>query len=315
MIIRSNIYEKSNYIIFRDQSIMNIQNVYILEDRGILYINGADAKEFLQNLISNDINKVNDDNSCFASLLTPQGKFLFAFIIVKHKAGYFIDCEKSQTEALFKQLSTYKLRSKVEIMNLSNEFVIAAFSHEKFLKFEGAKDQPGNTIKYREDPILLDPRNKDLGARLIINLEKLYLSLKKLELKDSPITEYYELSHELGIAQKEMNKLQNKLFGIECNFEELNGIDFKKGCYVGQENTARIKLKNKLSKRLLAIQLISGKLIEGASIYANDIEIGKVLINDEFPFALIKYLDENFKKDTELKSENAVLRIKIPNWI
>jgi len=294
---------------------MNIQNVYILEDRGILYINGADAKEFLQNLISNDINKVNDDNSCFASLLTPQGKFLFAFIIVKHKAGYFIDCEKSQTEALFEQLSTYKLRSDVEIMNLSNEFVIAAFNCEKFLKFEGAKDEPGYTIKYREDPILLDPRNKNLGARLIINLEKLYLSLKKLELKDSPIDEYYKLSHDLGIAQKEMNKLQNKLFGIECNFEELNGIDFQKGCYVGQENTARIKLKNKLSKRLLAIQLISGKLTEGASIYANDIEIGKVLIDDEYPFALIKYLDENFKKDSELKSENAILRIKMPNWI
>ena len=297
------------------QSIMNMQKVYILEDRGILYINGADANEFLQNMISNDINKVNEDNSCFASLLTPQGKFLFAFIVVKHKSGYFIDCEKSQIEALFKQLNIYKLRSKVEIMNLSNEFVIAAFSREKFLKFEGAKDQPGNTTKYREDPILLDPRNKDLGARLIINLEKLYLSLKKLELKDSPIAEYYELSHKLGIAQKEMNKLQNKLFGIECNFEELNGIDFKKGCYVGQENTARIKLKNKLSKRLLAIQLISGKLTEGASIYANDIEIGKVLINDEYPFALIKYLDENFKKDSELKSKNAVLRIKIPNWI
>ncbi|MDA9108570.1 folate-binding protein [Candidatus Pelagibacter sp.] len=292
-----------------------MQKVYILEDRGILYINGADVNEFLQNMISNDINKVDEDNSCFASLLTPQGKFLFAFIVVKHKSGYLIDCEKSQTEALFKQLSIYKLRSKVEIMNLSNEFVIAAFSREKFLKFEGAKDQPGNTIKYREDPILLDPRNKDLGARLIINLEKLYLSLKKLELKDSPIAEYYELSHELGIAQKEMNKLQNKLFGIECNYEELNGIDFKKGCYVGQENTARIKLKNKLSKRLLAIQLISGKLIEGASIYANDIEIGKVLIDDEYPYALIKYLDENFKKGSELKSENAVLRIKIPNWI
>ena len=294
---------------------MNTQNVYILEDRGILYINGVDAKEFLQNLISNDINKVDEANSCFSSLLSPQGKFLFAFIIIKHKSGYFIDCEKSQTEALFKQLSVYKLRSKVEIMNLSNEFVVAAFNREKFLKFEGAKDEPGNTIKYREDSILLDPRNKDLGARLIINLEKLYLSLKKLELKDSPINEYYQLSHELGIAQKDMNKLQNKLFGIECNFEELNGIDFQKGCYVGQENTARIKLKNKLSKRLLAIQLISGKLTEGAPIYANDIEIGKVLINDKYPFALIKYLDENFKEGIDLKSENAVLRIKMPNWI
>ena len=181
---------------------MNMQKVYILEDRGILYVNGADAKEFLQNIISNDINRVNEDNSCFASLLSPQGKFLFAFIIVKHKSGYFIDCEKPQTEALFKQLSIYKLRSKVEIMNLSNEFVVAAFNREKFLKFEGSKNIPGNTVKYREDSILLDPRNKDLGARLIINLEKLYLSLKKLELKDSPIDEYYHLSHKLGIPQK-----------------------------------------------------------------------------------------------------------------
>jgi folate-binding protein YgfZ len=294
---------------------MNIQNVYILEDRGILYINGADAKEFLQNLISNNINKVNDANSCFASLLTPQGKFLFAFIIVKHKTGYFIDCEKSQTEALFKQLNVYKLRSDVEITNLSNEFVIAAFNYEKFLKFEGAMNQLGCTIRYREDPILLDPRNKDLGARLIINLEKLYLSLKKLELKDSPIDEYYKLSHDLGIAQKEMNKLQNKLFGIECNFEELNGIDFKKGCYVGQENTARIKLKNKLSKRLLPIDLIEGEISQDDLIYNDDFEVGRVLISNEYPFALIKYLDDHFINGKEFKCKNAKLKINKPDWI
>ena len=294
---------------------MNIQNVYILEDRGILYINGVDAKEFLQNIISNDIYKVNEDNSCFASLLSPQGKFLFAFIIAKHKSGYFIDCEKSQTEGLFKQLSIYKLRSKVEIMNLSNEFVVAAFNREKFLKFEGSKDVPGNTIKYREDSILLDPRNKNLGARLIINLEKLYLSLKKLELKDSPVDEYYQLSHELGIPQKNMNELQNKLFGIECNFEELNGIDFKKGCYVGQENTARIKLKNKLSKRLLPIEVIEGELNQDDLIYNGDFQLGKVLISNEYPFALIKYLDDNFNQENEFKSKNARLKIKIPSWI
>ena len=294
---------------------MNIQNVYILEDRGILYVNGVDAKEFLQNMISNDINKVNEDNSCFASLLSPQGKFLFAFIIVKHKSGYFIDCEKSQTEALFKQLSIYKLRSKVEIMNLSNEFVVAAFNRDKFLKFEGTKDIPGNTIKYREDCILLDPRNKDLGARLIINLEKLYLSLKKLELKDSPIGEYYQLSHELGVPQKDMNKLQNKLFGIECNFEELNGIDFKKGCYVGQENNARIKLKNKLSKRLFPIQLIEGKLNQDDLIFSGKFQIGKVLIGGEYPFAIVKYLDENFKEKTKFTSNNSILKIKKPEWI
>ena len=294
---------------------MNIKNVYILEDRAILYINGEDSKEFLQNLISNDINKVSDVNSCFSSLLTPQGKFLYEFIIVKHKSGYLLDCEKPQAEELFKQLSLYKLRSKVEILNLSNEFVVAAFSHEKFLTFDAAKDQPGCTIKYREDPIFLDPRNKNLGARLIINLEKLYLSLKKLDLHDANLKEYYSLSHSLGIVPKDLNKLKDKLFGIECNFEELNGIDFKKGCYVGQENTARIKLKNKLSKRLFPINVINGKLHEGESIYNNEIEIGKVLIDSDYPFALIKYLNENFDEKANFKTKEASININKPDWI
>ena len=294
---------------------MNNNQVYILEDRAILYINGDDAKEFLQNLISNDINKVNDDNSCFASLLTPQGKFLFEFIIVKHKSGYFIDCEKSQANDLFKQLSIYKLRSKVEILNLSNEFVIAVFDSEKFLSFDNAKDVLGHTVKYREDPIVLDPRHKELGARLIINLEKLYLSLKKLGLKSADPIEYYKISHQLGIVPKDLNKLQNKLFGIECNFEELNGLDFKKGCYVGQENTARIKLKNKLSKRLLPIQVTKGDLHQDETIYNNEVEIGKILIEKDFPFALVKYLDDNFNENLNYSTKNASFKIIKPNWI
>ena len=294
---------------------MNIKNVYILDDRAILYINGEDTKEFLQNLISNDISKVNEEMSCFTSLLTPQGKFLYEFIIVKHKSGYLLDCEKTQAEGLFKQLTLYKLRSKVEILNLSNEFVVAGFSHEKFLTFDEAKDQSGFTIKYREDPIFLDPRNKQLGARLIINLEKLYLSLKKLDLHDADLKEYYSLSHSLGIVPKDLNKLQDKLFGIECNFEELNGIDFKKGCYVGQENTARIKLKNKLSKRLFPINVLNGKLHEGESIYNNEIEIGKVLIDNDYPFALIKYLNENFDEKANFKTKEASININKPDWI
>ena len=294
---------------------MNINNVYILEDRGILFIQGSDTKEFLQNLITNDINKVDEANSCFSSLLTPQGKYLFDFLVVKHKKGYFIDCEKKQIEELFKQLNIYKLRSDIEILNLSNEFVVAAFSYEKFISFDEAKDLPGNTFKYGEDPVFLDPRHKKLGGRLIINLEKLYLSLKKLDLKSTNPEEYYKLSYELGIPQKNTEKLRNKLFGIECNFEELNGIDFKKGCYIGQEITSRIKLRNKLSKRLLPIKLIDGKLIEGASIKNNDNEIGKVLINNQYPFAIIKYLNDNFDPKIKYKSEEAVLKIIIPEWI
>jgi len=293
---------------------MNKEKVYILEDRGVLFVQGIDAKEFLQNIITNDINKVNEDNSCFASLLTPQGKYLFDFLIVKHKSGYLIDCEKLQTENLYNQLELYKLRSKVEILNLSNEFVVAAITYEKFLEFDGAKNIPGLTIKYREDPIFLDPRKKELGARIIINLEKLYLSLKKLDLTSANIDDYYKFSHEIGVAQKNTDQLKNKIFGIECNFEELNGIDFKKGCYVGQENTARIKLKDKMSKRLFPIKLIKGQLEDDIIKYNNN-EIGKILIKKKFPFASIKYLNENFDINKEFRCGNAIIKVIKPSWI
>ena len=292
---------------------MNNKKVYILEDRAILFIQGRDAKDFLQNIITNDINKVNEFNSLFASILTPQGKYLFDFLIIKHKNGYFLDCEKIQADKLFNQLTLYKLRSKVEIINLSNEFVVAAISKDKFLEFDKAKALSGLTIRYREDPVVLDPRNKELGARIIINLEKLYLSLKKLNLTSSNVDEYYELSHQLGIAQIDTEKLKNQVFGIECNFEELNGIDFQKGCYVGQENTARIKLKNKLIKRLFPIKVISGTLEKGTIDY-NEIEVGKILIKGRFPFALIKFKQINLDEDIEYKCGEATLKIIRPEW-
>jgi len=294
---------------------MNINNACILEDRGILFIDGADSKDFLQNIITNDINKVNENKSCFASLLTPQGKFLFDFIVIKHKKGYFIDCEKTQIDELFKQLSLYKLRSNVQILNLSNEFVVAALSHEKFISIGGSKDELGFTLKYEEDPVLLDPRNKELGARLVINLEKLNVSLKKLKLKPASQDEYYDLSFKLGIVQKNTDKLKNKLFGIECNFEELNAIDFKKGCYVGQENTSRIKLKNKLTKRLFPIKIVEGNINEGDLIVNKDSEIGKVLIGKKYPFALIKITSDKFDFNSTFKINDAKVKIIKPNWL
>ena len=294
---------------------MNVDKVYILEDRGILYINGNDCFEFLQNLITNDLNKVSENSSCFASLLTPQGKYLFDFMIVKHKEGYFIDCEKKVIDELFKKLDLYKLRSKIEILNLSNEFVVAAISKEKFLSFENTKDAVGNTIKYRSDPIFLDPRNTDLGGRIIINLEKLYLSIKKLNLKSSNTEEYYDHSFNIGIPQMDTQKLQNKLFGIECNFEDLNGLDFKKGCYVGQENTARIKLKDKQSKKLFPIKILEGKIKMNDEIKQNNKVYGNVLIDQSYPFGLIKFKDNDIKISENFSCGTAKIKILKPNWL
>ncbi|MDC3039163.1 folate-binding protein [Candidatus Pelagibacter sp.] len=294
---------------------MNAEKVYILDDRAILFINGADSEKYLQNLVSNDIEKVNESKSCFASLLSPQGKFLFDFLVIKHKNGYFLDCEKRIVDQLYKKLVMYKLRSKVEILNLTNEFVVAAFSHDKFLSIDGAKDDLGYTFKYNEDHVLLDPRNKKLGGRIIANLEKLYMSLKKMKLKSSDIEEYYKLSFELGIPQSNTDQLQEKLFGIECNFVELNAIDFKKGCYVGQENTSRIKNKDKLNKRLLPIQVKKGSINSSDPITSNNVEIGKVLIASKFNFALIKFRDKEFEFNKEFKCGEANIEILKPNWL
>ncbi len=292
---------------------MKFDEVHILDDRGLLYINGEDAKPFLQNIITNDINKVTENNSCFSALLTPQGKYLFDFIISKHKTGFFLDCEKENINNLYKQLTLYKIRSKVEILDLSNEFVIAILSKEKFLSLENTKDVEGFTTKFMEDVILLDPRNTELGARLIINLEKLYLSIKKLELKISEIKNYYKLSHKLGIPQRNTKNLQNKVFGIECNFEELNGIDFKKGCYIGQENTARMKLREKLHKRLFAIEVIEGS-IKDDLIFSENKEIGKILIKDINFFGVFRFKDEKFNFGKIYKCGNAKIKVNKPNW-
>jgi len=289
---------------------MEKDQIFFLKDRGVVFINGKDAKEFLQNIATNDINKVNDTSSCFASLLTPQGKYLFDFIIVKHKNGYFLDCEKKQADKLIDRLNVYKLNSSIEILNLSNEFEVAVINKEKFLSLEGSKDEEGNTIRYNDDLIILDPRLKDLGGRIISNLEKLTLSIKNLGLKSGDPKNYYNLSHKLGIPQINTLNLQEKIFGLECNFEELNGIDFKKGCYVGQENTARMKLKNKLRRKLFPLKS-NEKLSIGSDVTFNKMNIGKVLINEPQPFALIKLFDPNFSdfKNKEILADNKKVTI------
>jgi len=280
---------------------MKKDQIFILKDRGVLLISGQDSKDFLQNLVTNDINKVTETQSCFSSLLTPQGKYLFDFMIVKHKDGYFIDCELNQINGLINRLNVYKLNSKIEIENLSHKFQVVVISNEKFLSINNSKNQEGATIAYRDDPFFIDPRNKELGARGIVSLEKLYLSIKKLELKLEDPKNYYELSYNLGIAQINTKNLQEKVFGLECNFEELNGIDFKKGCYVGQENTARMKLKNKLRKKLFAVKS-NEKLKVGSDINYNSVKIGQIVIDEPYPFGLIKIVDPDFSeyKDKDL---------------
>ena len=289
---------------------MKKDQVVILEKRGVILVSGEDSKDFLQNIITNDINKVSRKKSVFAALLTPQGKYLNEFFIIQSDKGYLLDCSENSTKELITGLSKYKLRSKVNIKDLSSEFVIGVINSFKFQELQKELKLNDNTITYRDTPIFLDPRNKDLGARIISPLEKLYLTIKKLSLNITDSKEYYSLAHKLGVPEKGLINLKDQLFGLEANFEMLQAIDFQKGCFVGQENTARMKLKNKLRRRLLPISS-SKKLNIGDEITFNDIKIGKILIDQPYPFGLIKVFEPNLEdfKDKVLLANNKECKI------
>ena len=296
---------------------MNMDEIYILEDRSFIFVNGEDAKDFLQNIITKDINTVTDNNSSFASILTPQGKYLVEFFIIKHNDGYLLDCEKSNVEQLTKIFSSYKLRSKVNFNNESNNYAAAIISKDKFISLENGKNSLGFTIQYRTNPIFMDPRNELIGARLISSLEKLHLSIKKLNLKIANKDDYYNKCYEIGIPEKNLNKLKEKIFGIENNLEELNALDFNKGCYVGQENTSRIKLRSKLRRRLLPVKLIKGKINENEVIKFQNFEVGRILIDQPYPFAIVKLTDPNINKflNENLQCESGTVKIFAPKWL
>ena len=289
---------------------MEKDQIIILENRGLISVTGDDAKEFLQNIITNDIEKVDQNNSIYSALLSPQGKYLHEFFIIHVDKGYLIDCDNKSKEDLISNLSKYKLRSKVDLKDLSSDYVIGVINLEKFNEIQSESKESSDTIIYRESPLFIDPRKKELGARILSSLEKLHLTIKKLSLKIIENSKYYNHAHNLGIPEKGLVSLKEQLFGLEANFEELNAIDFKKGCYVGQENTARMKLKNKLRRRLLPLKT-DEEIKIGEDLNFGEIKIGKILINNPYPFALVKLFDPDFSdfKDKELKCGNAKVKI------
>ncbi len=284
---------------------MQKDQIIILENRGLISITGEDSKEYLQNIITNDINKVSKSSSIFAALFSPQGKYLFDFFVIKNDEGYLLDCDGDSVKDLANNLSKYKIRSKVEIKDLSSNYVVGIMNIENFKIIQKELGKEVSTFKYRESPIFIDPRDNDLGARIISPLEKLYLTIKKLNLKIVGNKSYVEKAFLKGIPVEGLINLKEKLFGLEINFEKLNAIDFKKGCYVGQENTARMKLKNKIRRQLMSIKSEKNLKI-GDEIKFNDSVVGRILIDKPYPFALIKLFDPEFSvfKDRNLKINN-----------
>jgi len=289
---------------------MKKDQLVILKDRGLISVSGKDAKDFLQNIITNDINKVSHKNTLFSGLFNPQGKYLFEFFVIKSDQDYFLDCENEISEELISHLHKYKLRSKVEIKDLSAHYVMGIISNEKFQEIQKLENSSNQTLKHELSICFQDTRSKLIGARILSSLEKLNLIAKKLSLKIEDQENYLKIAYENGIPIKGLKNLQENLFGLEANFENFKAIDFEKGCYVGQENTARIKLKQKLRRKLLPISF-DGDLPILSEIKFNEKIVGKILIPKPYPFALFKLFDPEINQfiDKELKSNNMKLKI------
>ena len=150
---------------------MEKNEVITLEDRGFIQVNGPEAKDFLQNIVTNDIEKVTSSSTVFSSILTPQGKYLFEFFVLKLKDSYLLECEKKSTAEIIKLLKFYKLRSKVDFIDLSEKYVAAVISLEKFKEISALSLSKGSTASYQDDLFYVDPRNGKLGAKIISKLE------------------------------------------------------------------------------------------------------------------------------------------------
>lgn len=214
-----------------------------LENRAVLKLTGGDVRTLLQGLITNDMKKFGPEAPLYAALLTPQGKYLFDFFLYERDGAVLMDCEASRKGALIQRLNFYKLRADVTIEDVSAAFKVFVF-------------QPGpheSTDRF----VHLDPRLRDMGYRAV-------LEETPEGLDPWPLGEYEELRLSLGIPDGSRDIEVDKRFALEANLAELNGVDFKKGCYVGQEMTARMTYRGSLKKRLLPA-LVEGPLPQPGS--------------------------------------------------
>jgi len=247
-----------------------------LKDRAIIELNGQDNKEFLQSLVTNNVNLVSGTRSIYAALLSPQGKYLFDFIIFQNyiTKNLSIDCEKKRYPELIQKLNLYKLRNKIDI-NINNDIIIYGIygsDSSKIILNLKMNNQEGSTKSIKNNIYIVDPRNKNLGIRIYIIKNNSSKEFDTIPNGSSSELEYNRIK--LKIPKPEIDLEIEKSFIIENNFEEINCIDFNKGCYIGQENTARQKYRSTAKRKLALIKINGEKINNGTKIYHNEKRIG-----------------------------------------
>ena len=251
---------------------MTVPHFYKNSNSLFLSIEGEDSNEFLQNLITNDINKCSEDNIIYSCLLSPQGKFLSDFFIFKKDEKYLIETHSFFYEKLLKKLNLYKLRSKVHINEVNNLHSYSVFGDIQ-------KDQ--DTLIFN-----IDPRNKNIGLKLI-HLKKNPEILDSLnEINEE---KYHQILIQNTVPLSHYDLEENKSLLLENNFENLNSISWDKGCYVGQEITARMKYRALLKKKIYSLEIKEGSPLIGQVIKDDENEFGKIIsIKNDSVLAMLK---------------------------
>ena len=294
---------------------MNSDFAIHLSHKSIFLITGKDKIEFLQNIISNDIRHVSKEQSIYSTLLSPQGKFLYDFNIIQSGEDFLIQCNKNDIDDLITRLTIYKLRSDVVFVKKDEELLSLFINVDSKGIFESSKKILGSTMVNEFGTFFNDTRISEFGIHSIIQKNKVEEFVKTLNLQTLPIQTYQKLCHNIGFFEFLSKDILNQIFSLELNLKELHGVDFKKGCFVGQENTARMNLKEKIRRRLLPVQILNGQPKEQETIKLNDKIIGKIISTNPHCFALIKIEEEELLFKQSINLDSASIKIIKPYWL
>jgi len=285
----------------------------LLDDRGILPVSGADRRIFLQGLVSNDVEKVGPGQAGYAALLTAQGKYLHDFMMIEFGEAVWLEAEAGRLSDLKRRLSIYRLRAKAAL-DERPELAVAVVFGDTALAAMGLSEIPGAARPFASGVAFVDPRLATLGVRCILPRADLRTALEGAGLTESGFAKYDRLRLQLGIPDGGRDLVPEKSILLEAGFDELNGVDWQKGCYVGQELTARTKYRGLIKKRLMPVEIDGPAPAPGTIVTANGREVGEMRSSrDELGLALLRI--EPVAQGKHLRAGDTTLVASKPDWM
>ena len=275
----------------------NPKKYTMLCDRGVISVTGDDSVAFLQNLITNDMTKVVDGKAIYSALLSPQGKYLFDFFVFLYQGQILLDCDVRSLGDFVQRLNLYRLRAPIKIEDVSKDFQVAAGFGESATEIISNKKLSTNLLEIAGGIAFVDPRVDSAGIRIVAVNPREKLVESGFLSCDYHDYELHRLS--LALPRTSVDLLVNRSFLLETNFDHLNGIDFNKGCFVGQEVTARTKYRGLIRRRLFGVHVDGSLPVPGTSIRSDGKHVGTMMSGyGDIGLALLKL--EFAGRDVEL---------------